>query len=143
MNGPPGLQVLNNEESKLEIPGIKRLEDSDVAFTYKSHIFVNNFIAALFGWLAFGLHDTFEIIRPKDSSKAESYDYSVKDYMNITNVRLSDEKKGRTDFEKVQNGPWFADGLLCGRHQYENSDFEYLLGEHQERVEPFKVDAKI
>lgn len=35
MNGPPGLGILNNEEAKLEIPGIGRVEESDVGFTYK------------------------------------------------------------------------------------------------------------
>lgn len=90
---------------------------------------MNSFVAALFGALVFGLTDTFEIIRPKDSSNAPTFDYSVKNYMNITNVRISDAKKGQTDFQAVQNGPWFADGLLCGRHQYENSDFSNRIAD--------------
>ncbi len=121
-NGPPGLPVLNNEESKLQLPYIKRLSNSAQPFIFKSNIFVDSVLAAGSGTVVFGLKETVAAFQPPNSATAPSYDTSTVGWFDISSVSTT-SSAGSLNWTEIANMPWFSEGPLCGRHQYAPSSF--------------------
>jgi hypothetical protein len=74
----------------------------------------------VFGGLTFGLNDSVATMVPPNSANAPNYDQETVGWFKIEHVTVGGEKKAdKVDWDGIANMPWFTDGLLCGRHQYD------------------------
>ncbi|KAI5478360.1 hypothetical protein MNV49_005211 [Pseudohyphozyma bogoriensis] len=75
--GPPGLNVLDFQEAKLEVPNVARLAGSSTPFLYKRIIFVDDYVDVIGSYLQYGLNTTYNSFTPSNSSASASFNYAV------------------------------------------------------------------
>ncbi|KAK7690843.1 hypothetical protein QCA50_005945 [Cerrena zonata] len=117
--GPPGLNIENFQEAKIEVPFVKRLDKSEDPFLYKRLIAVDSLIDVIGGAVQFGLNSTLQTFAPSNSSNSSTFDYSI---VNVVDAALKPTvgapKWPLETFQEVGGLPWFAEYLLCAQHFY-------------------------
>ncbi|KAF7976644.1 hypothetical protein HWV62_5965 [Athelia sp. TMB] len=121
---PLGLPIDSGfQETKIEIPYIRRVAGSNVPFLYRRLVVVDSLIDVAGSLTVYGLNTTLAASVPANSSDMSDFNESLPGIVEGRFLQADSTRIPYTTFQKIREMPWFGDegltGSLCAANYWD------------------------